>query len=1177
MTSNRESSTSAPSSLSASTEARPARSFKSCGDAVKTAHKSPKRRRGLKNLFWGSTGGGGSHSGKSRKELLKEVCVLKRENAKLQQECTYTKLIYSELKQDRLVEMERTSKARARKKRILAARLAVVQDASLVPKAHQHSETRYRLRDEEQNVEKQITLQGDPTFGFSVRASGDEPSANEEVSSSSSLPETSTSADTPEKATWELAPPLEPGEHPPSRGRMQSDVQMSLQHVTPVSSRHGRKTIMVRPERRPEYVPSSQFDTEGIIIHEQPTLYLRRGSATRTASASRAIDNIGGTPVIYAEKANGQRDSRDASKDAPSSEKDKESVLTLAERMAEYGMPDMEAMGIYASSEAVLQGSLHSPPESPLDLELSDMHTVSPNTPSTTVSEDVITEAVHPGTAEVPGEPLEIGKSGLPQDDDDSKRKRSVSFSDVRDSKTPGDADSDHDEPPSERKRHSSNISASEGPVTEKIEVTDAIYESSESSLQKTRVQNPSSNATLIEKLREAASRASTVDQIEIVNDSSKVLISTKAEDGHSDLERSSKVLTQSQGPATEKPLVGPLKPSARDFLNRRIFPSKTTDDLTRRTGSCSTAFSRRRASDTASLLLQRTSSIREDEEPATDLIPKGRGAELATTRTSEARRRSGTAEVFSRGAQGASTDVEVHEMSMCKKGGKNDPVNNENNQKASPSRTERPGPGNGASAPQATQSLELVFTVTAYPDGAAAAPGRSNGARQPSVEPTVQKPSTSKVEREESTGPKPVAPEQQQIETKKEKRKKSSGKRRKSKKSLQGAPSTTHRSRKSKSSKSTESGTSKGLIDEAATDESKRSGGSVARHPLREELLMDTQTFVSSTYEVQAFTGRRQQLDKNSNNFPQPSTSDANGNIAQGVYRRSPAEILSAHPSSEGAPSTPSMAGGAARMPRKSSAAEAPQEKGSPYPQSARGPPLAMSGQATPINIPQGTERKSRHFIQDSQKVLSDVSAEKIRESSSSSGHFTPDVVEQKAPVTTPARSRRYIADTQTSESTGLRTPNNEALLPRGQEVEEKPAGVPVQPGLLGRRGLLPSFVNLVDAAKVDNVTASSLNIKSSAAASKQKEPSSPPGYQDVPSTSQYRETTPTSRLKEAPPASRYKEFQRQRPTVSQVDARPVSWEEVQSCLLPAFYKFSDNSLPARSSKSVYDLGETI
>ncbi|KAH6923239.1 hypothetical protein HPB50_025452 [Hyalomma asiaticum] len=67
----------------------------------------------LRSFFWGTGITGKEPRSKRKKELLLELADLQRENARLQSECDQLRLICSELKQERLIELEEASTAKA--------------------------------------------------------------------------------------------------------------------------------------------------------------------------------------------------------------------------------------------------------------------------------------------------------------------------------------------------------------------------------------------------------------------------------------------------------------------------------------------------------------------------------------------------------------------------------------------------------------------------------------------------------------------------------------------------------------------------------------------------------------------------------------------------------------------------------------------------------------------------------------------------------------------------------------------------------------------------------------------------------------------------------------------------------------------------------------------------------
>lgn len=75
-------------------------------------HLVHKKGTTLRSFFWGTGIAGKEPRSKRKKELLQELADLQRENARLQSECDQLRLIYSELKQERLIELEKASTAK---------------------------------------------------------------------------------------------------------------------------------------------------------------------------------------------------------------------------------------------------------------------------------------------------------------------------------------------------------------------------------------------------------------------------------------------------------------------------------------------------------------------------------------------------------------------------------------------------------------------------------------------------------------------------------------------------------------------------------------------------------------------------------------------------------------------------------------------------------------------------------------------------------------------------------------------------------------------------------------------------------------------------------------------------------------------------------------------------------
>ncbi|XP_070396949.1 serine-rich adhesin for platelets-like isoform X2 [Dermacentor albipictus] len=84
------------------------------------AKPSANKKGALRSFFWG-TGSAGKEQplkNKRKKELLRELANLQRENERLQSECDYMKLICSELKQERLIDLEKVSRAKAQERKL---------------------------------------------------------------------------------------------------------------------------------------------------------------------------------------------------------------------------------------------------------------------------------------------------------------------------------------------------------------------------------------------------------------------------------------------------------------------------------------------------------------------------------------------------------------------------------------------------------------------------------------------------------------------------------------------------------------------------------------------------------------------------------------------------------------------------------------------------------------------------------------------------------------------------------------------------------------------------------------------------------------------------------------------------------------------------------------------------
>ncbi|KAL1473313.1 hypothetical protein MTO96_003862 [Rhipicephalus appendiculatus] len=81
--------------------------------AEPSAKASVQKKGTLRSFFWGTSSAGKELRSKRKKELLQQLADLQRENARLQSECDHVRLIYSELKQERLIEQEKASRAKA--------------------------------------------------------------------------------------------------------------------------------------------------------------------------------------------------------------------------------------------------------------------------------------------------------------------------------------------------------------------------------------------------------------------------------------------------------------------------------------------------------------------------------------------------------------------------------------------------------------------------------------------------------------------------------------------------------------------------------------------------------------------------------------------------------------------------------------------------------------------------------------------------------------------------------------------------------------------------------------------------------------------------------------------------------------------------------------------------------
>ncbi|XP_077546555.1 uncharacterized protein LOC144159130 isoform X2 [Haemaphysalis longicornis] len=90
------------------------------GGSAQTAGKAArgsgqKKKTGLRYFFWGKKDPAVK---KRKKELLKELTDLQQEYARLQSECTEARQVCSELKQERLMDLEKASKAKAQQRRM---------------------------------------------------------------------------------------------------------------------------------------------------------------------------------------------------------------------------------------------------------------------------------------------------------------------------------------------------------------------------------------------------------------------------------------------------------------------------------------------------------------------------------------------------------------------------------------------------------------------------------------------------------------------------------------------------------------------------------------------------------------------------------------------------------------------------------------------------------------------------------------------------------------------------------------------------------------------------------------------------------------------------------------------------------------------------------------------------
>ncbi|KAH7977006.1 hypothetical protein HPB52_022816 [Rhipicephalus sanguineus] len=86
--------------------------------AEPSAKVSVQKKSTLRSFFWGTSSVGKESRSKRKKELLQQLADLQRENARLQSECDHVRLIYSELKQERLIEQEKVSRAKALDRRL---------------------------------------------------------------------------------------------------------------------------------------------------------------------------------------------------------------------------------------------------------------------------------------------------------------------------------------------------------------------------------------------------------------------------------------------------------------------------------------------------------------------------------------------------------------------------------------------------------------------------------------------------------------------------------------------------------------------------------------------------------------------------------------------------------------------------------------------------------------------------------------------------------------------------------------------------------------------------------------------------------------------------------------------------------------------------------------------------
>ncbi|XP_064485442.1 uncharacterized protein LOC135397813 [Ornithodoros turicata] len=1004
MRSNQDSSISAPCTLPARLEERRMKSRKSCGDAGKSSHSegSPKRKKGLKNFFWGSSRG--SHSSKSRKELIKEIIQLKRENAKLEQECTYTKLIYSELKQERLVEMERTSKGRARRKRILAAKLAAVQN----------------IGGRVINPQKRNTDSTDSSFGIQEGSLHYDETSLREVKPG-------------EPANClKKSQSHEPSQHPRSQNARKGT---SSRNQSFVRIKHpSKKIIMVTAERKsPEDISDIDYEHEGMIIRKSTGRSREKISVTSVHSSdSMKSDKINGAGMVIDSTAGDHTE------------------LTHARKA------HMEST--LATSEAVLREKADSHLQRPtyrFDTKPHDRRTKRHDLKSnTTVIDKGSSAVVEDSTVEV--------KSALPSD---------VQIS------------SKSDTEPLQRE-----ICASE--EKQKIEVRI----SEEASLGKSR----SASKSLVAK-RLGESR--TADATPPCSGADKMCFSQPL---------TANSLRSSRSVGVEKTAASQLSVSRIAFLNRRIFSSKTMDDLT--TSKIGSSLHRRIASDTTPRV-------------AGSIVNKAKGGDEVREKQiigmkavmSELKQRIGSAE-SPICARSIYKSLEVREISLCR------PTKDVATKKCKDPEEPELSTSHVAMTVGSMQDLEVTLTVTAYSND-----GKPVSVSTKEPDATVSPDSTG-VNEDTSPISTVMSGDVQLHDAKQERKKKGKGKKHKHRAAKDSSTDTSGKVERHKGKKDAPSKATK--LDAAA------SGSRPA--PCEDESTRTLNVTVPSDAAASA-SGYVPVLDTNANTFPVAVASDSNGNNTQ-------TSVVPENRHETTAQVQPECSRTANRKSR------ALFETGSSKSTCLRRTPSPAASPVDEYGEPSKKRLASKKIVGDSSGV---VGRKFLQESAEHDVHASRASDKQEPAL------KNYGCSVKSA-------PNPAALFPPGKElIDEGQDGRRLEQGSTQNRGLLPPYAVVEDAARVDNITASSLNLDQHGGQSPRHK-RLPVASRQLPSSSNITESS--TRERDSSTSTR------QRPAAPQVDTRPVSWEEVQSCLLPAFYKFSDTGTThAKPSKSVYDLGETI